>query len=270
MSNEVDEPPNQTASDQADIIDVLQIENEALRSQLGKLETTLERIELRQTQQFSGTFQDASSPVRKRSNNNNDTNTSYDSPSPFSPNKNNKSNSNLPPITMNNLEEMMVKIQLAKNDAILHGESSREKLMNDITFLHDLLKQAKVEQTSNLTEIAQLKKQVKSQKVTCDKIMKRREQDKMIFVEMLKRERTQFETKFSEAELKVRWFEQEMRKVTGWAKQRHLDFVTASQHMQVMVNDAQRETVEQANSFNLDLASELESLRSEVADQYSH
>ena len=212
MSNEVDEPPNQTASDQADIIDVLQIENEALRSQLGKLETTLERIELRQTQQFSGTFQDASSPVRKRSNNNNDTNTSYDSPSPFSPN-NNKSNSNLPPITMNNLEEMMVKIQLAKNDAILHGESSREKLMNDITFLHDLLKQAKVEQTSNLTEIAQLKKQVKSQKVTCDKIMKRREQDKMIFVEMLKRERTRrsfLETKFSEAELKVRWLQQQM------------------------------------------------------------
>ena len=36
------------------------------------------------------------------------------------------------------------------------------------------------------------------------------ERDKMIFVEMLKRERTPFETKFSEAELKVRWLQQQM------------------------------------------------------------
>ena len=55
-----------------------------------------------------------------------------------------------------------------------------------------------------------------------------------------------------------------MRKVTEWARQRHLDYVEASANYQRMVNEAQHEICEQVNSFNLDLASELESLRYEL------
>jgi len=49
-----------------------------------------------------------------------------------------------------------------------------------------LLKRAKVEQTENLQEIFHLKKLVHQQKGANDKMKKRREQDKMIFVEVSK------------------------------------------------------------------------------------
>ena len=88
----------------------------------------------------------------------------------------------------------------------------------------------------------------------------------MIFVEMLKRERVQFEAKLVGAENKVKFFEEEMRKVTEWARQRHTEYIASSARLQKMVNDAQQETCDQANSHNLDLASELESLRYEISN----
>jgi len=254
------------ADDYSDVNNLLIIENEALRGKLALLTERMEALEQREIARVAG------SPVRKSSNASTGSRRSQTKSSVVEedgslPGQNNSIiNSDTKSVSMGGLEEMMVKIHMAKEDAIKYGESSREQLVSDISYLHSLLNKAKAQQTENLTEIFQLKKIAKQQKMTCDKLKKRREQDKMIFVEMLKRERVQFEAKLVGAEEKVRWFEEEMRKVTAWARQRHMDYVEAATKMQKTINEAQQETVLQANTFNLDLASELESLRYEVSN----
>ena len=72
----------------------------------------------------------------------------------------------------------------------------------------------------HVDKINELKGTIKAQKASQNKLLAQRTQDKMIFVEMLKRERVAFEEKLIDSDKKVLWFEQEMRRVGSWARER--------------------------------------------------
>ncbi len=166
------------------------------------------------------------------------------------------------------LNDMMVKIQLAKEEALKHGDerSSREQLINDIHFLYDMLMSAKEERSDLFRRIEQGDRKLKEQRALHEKLQAKRTQDKIIFVEMLKRERLSFEGRLVESDRKVLFFEQEMRRVAQWARERQKEYNSAASNMHKLLVEAKRETVEMANHTNMDLASELESLRYEASE----
>ena len=82
---------------------------------------------------------------------------------------------------------------------------------------------------------------------------------------MLKRERVSFEKKVVDSDRKVMWFETEMKRVANWARERQTEYNQAASNLQKLVADAKQETVDVTMSINMDLASELESLRYEAA-----
>ncbi|GMH80426.1 hypothetical protein TL16_g08542 [Triparma laevis f. inornata] len=215
---------------------MLRIENEALRTNIARLSNRLDKQEL------------AASPTS-------------------SPSKNHPND----PDAMQELQSMMISIQMAKEEALKHGsnDSSREKLISDIHYLHSLLVKAREERKLMSGKIESLKTTVKLQKESYDKLQARRTHDKVIFVEMLKRERQNFEEKLVENDRKVLWFEQEMRKVGTWARDRQKDYNGAAGNLAKSIVDAKEETVVQANEYNLDLAAELESLRYEANELLS-
>ena len=86
--------------------------------------------------------------------------------------------------------------------------------------MYSLLQQAKSERSLHVDKINELKGTIKAQKASQNKLLAQRTQDKMIFVEMLKRERVAFEEKLIDSDKKVLWFEQEMRRVGSWARER--------------------------------------------------
>ena len=110
---------------------------------------------------------------------------------------------------------------------------------------------------------------MKQQKESYEKLQARRTHYKVIFVEMLKRERQSFEEKLVENDRKVLWFEQEMRKVGTWARERQQDYNEGAGILAKTIVDAKEETVVVANEHNLDLAAELESLRYEANELLS-
>ena len=111
-----------------------------------------------------------------------------------------------------------------------------------------------------------MQKNLVHQKGAYDKLLAKKTQDKVIFVEMLKRERLTFEEKLVESDRKNLWFEQEMRKVRDWAMKRQREYNQAASNLHKLLLEAKQETVNQASSFSLDLASELDSLRYEAAE----
>lgn len=70
---------------------------------------------------------------------------------------------------------MMISIQMAKEEALKHGsnDSSREKLINDIHYLHSLLVKAREERKEMSGKIKSLKRTVKLQKESYDKLQAR-------------------------------------------------------------------------------------------------
>lgn len=163
---------------------------------------------------------------------------------------------------------MMVKIQVAKEEALKHSSSSssREKLIDDIKYLYNLLSKAKGERGALMKQQESLKGTIRQQKEAYALLAEKKKQDKAIFVEMLKRERVTFEQKLIASDRKVLWFEQEMRRVAGWARQRQSEYAVSAAELHKEVRGAKQETQDQASSLNLDLASELESLRYEAAE----
>ncbi|GMH73033.1 hypothetical protein TrST_g10217 [Triparma strigata] len=222
--------------DERNELDLLRIENEALRTNINRLSIRLEKQELASSP--------ASSPGKAQFND---------------------------PNAMEELQSMMVSIQMAKEEALKHGsdDSSREKLINDIHYLHSLLVKARDERKEMSAKIESLKSTVKQQKESYEKLQARRTHDKVIFVEMLKRERQSFEEKLVENDRKVLWFEQEMRKVGTWARERQQDYNEGAGILAKAIVDAKEETVVVANEHNLDLAAELESLRYEANELLS-
>jgi len=89
---------------------------------------------------------------------------------------------------ISDLTDMMVQIQLAKEEAMKHGdsESSRDKLIDDINYLYGLLMKAKEERMQLIGQQGALKDKLKRQKVAHEKLQAKKVQDKIIFVEMLK------------------------------------------------------------------------------------
>ena len=106
--------------------------------------------------------------------------------------------------------------------------------------------------------------QVASQRSAYDRLAVKRTTDKVIFVEMLKRERLNFENKLLETDKKVLWFESEMRKVYVWAQDRQTEYQKGIAVLQSTTTDSRSMAVEHANTNNCDRASELESLRREA------
>ncbi|GMH46239.1 hypothetical protein TrRE_jg12291 [Triparma retinervis] len=167
------------------------------------------------------------------------------------------------------MSDMLVKIHEAKQEALKHsggGGGSREQLINDIKYLYSLLQQAKEERKEYQSKIKSMQKNLVHQKGAYDKLLAKKTQDKVIFVEMLKRERLTFEEKLVESDRKNLWFEQEMRKVRDWAMKRQREYNQAASNLHKLLLEAKQETVNQASSFSLDLASELDSLRYEAAE----
>mmetsp|Transcript_6017 Transcript_6017/g.12043 ORF Transcript_6017/g.12043 Transcript_6017/m.12043 type:complete len:244 (+) Transcript_6017:3-734(+) len=167
------------------------------------------------------------------------------------------------------MSDLLVKIHEAKQDALKHtggGGGSREQLIDDIKYLYSLLQQAKEERKDFNWKIISLKKSLAYQKGAYDKLLAKKTQDKVIFVEMLKRERLTFEEKLVDSDRKVLWFEQEMRKVRDWAQKRQREYNQAASNLHKLLLEAKQETVNQANNFSLDLASELDSLRYEASE----
>ena len=140
------------------------------------------------------------------------------------------------------------------------------QLIDDIHYLHSLLVKAKGERGTLASKINKLRDMVNHQKEAYDKLQDRRTQDKVIFVELLKRERMTFEERLGDSDRKVLWFEQEMRKVAAWARERQKEYNAAVAAMAKSVVEAKSETLAQANSYNLDLSAELESLRYEASE----
>jgi hypothetical protein len=138
--------------------------------------------------------------------------------------------------------------------------------VNDIKYLYSLLQQAKEERKGYQSKIQSLQKSLSHQKSAYDKLLSKKTQDKVIFVEMLKRERLTFEEKLVDSDRKNLWFEQEMRKVRDWAQKRQREYNQAASNFQKLLLEAKQETANQASNFNLDLASELDSLRYEAAE----
>ena len=62
------------------------------------------------------------------------------------------------PNAMEELQSMMVSIQMAKEEALKHGsdDSSREKLINDIHYLHSLLVKARDERKDMSAKVRKL------------------------------------------------------------------------------------------------------------------
>jgi hypothetical protein len=220
-------------------MDALRIENEILRSQLGALEEKLDK------------FVAPASPAHHSAGPN----------EPLSPNHPDTAD-------MGNLSDMMVQIQIAKEEALKHGnpESSREKLIEDINYLYSLLTKAKQERVQLMNQQNALKDTIKQQKAAYEKLQAKKMQDKIIFVEMLKRERVQFEQKLVESDEKVMWFENEMKRVAEWARNRQNEYNKAAVAMHQEISKSKQEAVDSAKLVNQDLASELESLRYEASE----
>mmetsp|Transcript_28466 Transcript_28466/g.56928 ORF Transcript_28466/g.56928 Transcript_28466/m.56928 type:complete len:234 (+) Transcript_28466:21-722(+) len=221
------------SEDERNELDLLRIENEALRANMARLSSRLDALQ-------------------------------SNSPS-SSPTKQHREEAEE---SMAQLRGMMVDIQMAKQEAMRHSreDASREQLIDDIHYLHSLLVKAKDERLSLSSNIDELRDTVRRQKGAHDKLQERRKQDKVIFVELLKRERMNFEERLEESDRKVLWFEQEMRKVAAWARERQKEYNAAVAAMAKSVVEAKSETLAQANSYNLDLSAELESLRYEASE----
>ena len=125
---------------------------------------------------------------------------------------------------------------------------------------------AKGERGTLASKINKLRDMVNHQKEAYDKLQDRRTQDKVIFVELLKRERMTFEERLGDSDRKVLWFEQEMRKVAAWARERQEEYNVAIKALAKNVVEAKAETLKHANIYNMDLSAELESLRYEASE----
>lgn len=137
----------QIQEDDKNIAAALTIENESLRGKLSLLMERMERLEQREAQRSSG-FHSHTTRTDSLTSICLDNTHLEEAAGGAMPSQilvSRKTN----PSKLDGLEKMMVEIQIAKDDALRHGESSRDQLQRDITYLHNLLKKSKVEQVSS-------------------------------------------------------------------------------------------------------------------------
>ena len=212
----------------SDELSLLKLENVSLRSQLATFEERLNSLVA-----TNGTRERLASPDnqqqqqeqkhQKQQHQRQQRQQQPPSPSPLARPNNNSAISQDSEITA--LRKLLTQVNLAKKEVLEHMPNHKPGQMGgvggsddgsggaslrdgDVECLHSLLTQQTNDAQTYQTKVADLKKQVHALQEANDKVQHKRESDKVIFIEMLRRERRERERKVAGAELKVLWFGQ--------------------------------------------------------------
>jgi hypothetical protein len=258
---------------------LLKLENDALRSQLSHFEERLDNYaRMKEEENTKGVSNQREQPQPQQP---------QQQQKRQQPNKPPPSSTQADIVT---LRKLLTEINLAKRESMIAKKEAQKhspyfKASNNSRSadnnneekneeLYDLLTQQGVENKMLMNKVKGLEGDVTKLTDECSKVEQRKATDKVIFIEMLKRERRESVKKLdaavdaaaASASLENVWFKNEFQKIRQWASDRQQDYLTATNELQTMLTNEKLAGVEIANNLNLDLARELEGLRQEASE----